>query len=119
MKVYAAPVPFAEPDYANYDTNVELARETAHQEQVAQWLRDNGYVGERTGQIARFGVADGYAQYMVGDTGPRMGGMVLIHLPYGDAYSFPYVTRLSKKDIVENVERQQRLAALFSGQGAA
>jgi hypothetical protein len=53
MQVYSVPDPiaFAEPDYKNYDTNTELAREEAHKVDLKAWLQTNGWDGPLTGQI--------------------------------------------------------------------
>jgi hypothetical protein len=53
------------------------------------------------GKIARFGVADGYAEYMA------LTSTKVIHIADGDAYDYPYIDRLMGKDIVQNIERQE------------
>ena len=110
MKVYSTPVPFAGPDYSNYDSKAEQSREAEHQGCVAAWLRNNGYVGPRTGEILREPMADGYAAYMYGDA-PK--NPCLIHLPYGDAWHSPNVQHLPKKGVLLRLDRQKSLAALF------
>lgn len=115
MKVYACPEGFEEPtvDYRNFDMQKMIADENAHKERLAKHLRENGYTGKHTGGIARFGVADGYAQYMLADGKGLYGPSFLIHLGYGDAYSFQHIQYLPKKEIVENIQRQQALASMF------
>ena len=111
MKVYAAPSHIKlVPDYSNYNRAAEQQKEDAYKDSIKQWLLDNGYTGKLTGGVASFGVADGYAQYMVGDKG-RSG--ILIHLDIGDAYQFPYVERLTKADIIKSLERDKALKAIF------
>lgn len=116
MKIYAVPeaVPFPKTDYSNYDFRAEQAREDAHREALKAHLIEMGHKGKHTGKIARFGVADGYAQYMLADRAGRYGGSFLIHLPYGDGYQFPGVKHYPKSAIVENILAQEKLAALFS-----
>ena len=111
MKVVSMPaeVPFAEPDYSNYDSVKEEARETEHLEQLKTWLKANGWPGERTGQELQEPHADGYARYMYGD-GPKP---VLVHLPYGDAWHSPNVGFLPKKEVLKRLDRRAGLAALF------
>jgi hypothetical protein len=111
MKVYSTPIEFAEPDYRNYNSDAERQREEQHQEAVKQWLLDNGYTGPRTGEIARFGVADGYASYMFADGGRRS---ALIHLPYGDAWHYPHIEHLPKKAIIEQLDLQKKREAFFA-----
>lgn len=116
MKVYSVPeaVPFAEPDYANYDYEKEQAREQAHQEALKQHLIDMGYTGKHTGGIARFGVADGCAQYMLADGNGRYGPSFLVHLPYGDAWNYHGIQHFPKKDIVKQIEHDKAMAKLFA-----
>lgn len=112
MKVYECPaeIPEIEVDYKNYDREKEEAKEDAHRAQLKAWLKANGYPGKRTGETVRFGVADGYAQYMLAE-GKRS---VLIHLPYGDAYSYRDVGFLPKAEILKRIEQDKRIRAIFS-----
>ena len=112
MKVYSCPaeLPAPQPDYSNYDCNKELAREEAHMEKLAKWLRARGYTGKYTGEIYREGVADGYACYMLAD-GPQS---FLIHLPYGDGYQSRDVLFVPKKEIVKRIEGEKKFRKLFS-----
>ena len=116
MKVYGVPeaVPFARPDYKNYNLHAEQAREKAHQQALKTHLIEMGHKGKHTGKIARFPVADGFAQYMLADGAGHYGGSFLIHLPYGDGYQFPGVKHYPKSAVVENILGQERLIALFS-----
>lgn len=116
MKVYSCPdeLPAPEVDYRNYDYDRERAREHEHQQQLKAWLQRNGYSGARTGEVVRFGVADGYAQYMLAD-GPRS---ILIHLPYGDAWQYGDVQFLPKAEIVRRIEADKKLASFFASRAA-
>jgi len=113
MKVYGIleEVPFAAPDYANYDRDKEEARETAHMEAVKEWLLANGYDGEHTGKTLGFGVGDGYARYMFADKGRQS---FLVHLPYGDAYQYRDVEFLPRKEILSRIEQEEKRAAFFA-----
>jgi hypothetical protein len=112
MKVYSCPdaVPAPTPDFRNYDAKVEQKREEEHQVKLAEWLRANGYNGPYTGKIFSTPVADGHASYMVGDKG-RSG--ILIHLPYGDAYSSRDVGFLPKSAIIARIESLEKMSKLF------
>jgi hypothetical protein len=76
---------------------------------VARMQRAN-VVDECVGEVIKFPVADGYAEYMVAATKP----VQLIHLPLGDAWCFQYANRLTKKDIVEKVNQQKNIAKFFA-----
>lgn len=119
MKVFACPaaVPAPEPDYSNYDFKKEQEREEAHKAALKQHLIEMGYTGKHTGGIAQFGVADGYAQYMLADGKGRYGASFLIHLPYGDAYQYNGIQHFPKKAIIEEIQRRERMAALFARRG--
>lgn len=112
MKVYACPdeVPFTEPDYRNYDRDKEAANEAAHRAALKTWLKEAGYTGKHTGETVRFQVADGYAEYMLGD-GKKS---VLIHLPYCDAYDYRDVGFLPKAEILRRIEADKKFAAIFA-----
>lgn len=114
MKVYALPaeVPAPKVDYMNFNLQQVQADEDAHKEQLKAWLISQGYKGKHTGKIYREGVADGYALYMMAD-GPKS---FLVHLPYGDAYQSRSVQYMPKRAVLESIEADARLMALFSKQ---
>lgn len=116
MKVYGLPAEVAAPevDYRNYDRERVQKQETEHREKLAGWLRNAGYNGKRTGEIVRFQVADGYAQYMLGD-GKKS---CLIHMPYGDAYAYDDVRFLPKAEIIKRIDADKRFAKLFEKKSA-
>jgi hypothetical protein len=116
MKVYACPdaVPAPEPNYTDFDWQKEQAREDAHKAALKQHLIDMGYTGKHTGGIVQFGVADGHAQYMLADGKGKYGSSFLIHLPYGDAWQYRGIEHFPKKDIVAEIERGKKIAALFA-----
>lgn len=116
MKVYSCPeeVKFAEPDYRNFDLKVEEARIQKHKEDLKAWLIGQGYTGKNTGEVVSFPVADGYAQYMVGEAR----SLILIHLPYYDAYHYRMVDRFTKKEILAEIERSKKMSALFASKAA-
>jgi hypothetical protein len=115
MQIYSSPVPFSRPDYRAYDSAKEQAREASHQAEIKDWLKTNGYAGPYTGEVVRFQVADGYAQYMVGDGGRTW---ALIHLPYGDAYQYTHARHLPKQEIKDMIAREKRFSALFASKTA-
>jgi hypothetical protein len=111
MKVYSCPdeVKWDEPDYKNYDSDREQKREAEHLEKLKAWLIEAGYNGKYTGEIVRFPRGDGYAQYMMAD-GKKS---CLIHLPYGDAWDYPDVEFLPKKEIIKRINQWKGARAIF------
>ena len=116
MKTVSPPdeVAYAAPDYTNYDSAAEEARENAHREALKAWLATNGWPGVRTGEVLREPHADGYASYMYAD-GPKP---MLVHLPYGDAWHSRNVGHLPKKEVLTRLDAQAAMAALFSRKAA-
>ena len=54
--------------------------------------------------------ADGYARYMVFSSKP----VKLLHLPLGDAWDSQWASKITKKDIEEDIQRRLKLKALFA-----
>lgn len=80
-------------------------------QKVQEWARANTRSkNDLVGLVFRYGVADGYAQYVVLDTKP----LRLVHLPIGDAWHIPDIVRrgLCLKDIQQQKERSEAWAKL-------
>jgi hypothetical protein len=75
-------------------------------------LIEMGYTGKLTGEIVRFPIADGAAQYMVAEGQKKT---ILIWLEIHDAWNIPdaHARGLNKTDIKNMVTRNERMAALF------
>jgi hypothetical protein len=73
-------------------------------------LKSMGYKGKNFGEIIKFQVADGYAQYMVISMRP----LQLMHLPLGDAWDFQYAHLLTAKEVNEKIEGQKAWEKAFS-----
>ena len=111
MKVYSLPAELKfEPDYLSFDVAAEAARELEHRKAVEAWLRKNGYKGKRTGETLRVPHADSYAQYMFGQ-GSKC---ILIHLPYGDGWNSPHVARMTRDDVIEQLDYSAMLDRMFA-----
>ena len=72
--------------------------------------------GEYEGALIKWQVADGYAVYRVEALDTRQGA-VLAHVPFGDGYAVDdsLIRGLRVSDVIEKVEAERRLAALFGG----
>ncbi len=103
-KIYLPPaeIPVPELDWKNIDA-YEKANEKFIEDLRAFCIKRNN--SEHVGEVIQFPVADGYAQYMVAALSP----VELIHLPLWDAWEFDYVSRLTKKDIVEKIEQRKAM----------
>lgn len=72
--------------------------------ELRKFLTDNGHTGTNAGTIVSFPYADGQARYMIISMKP----MQMFHLPLGDAWDYPYVDRLTAKDIQERLNFTQQ-----------
>ena len=103
-KVYSPPAQIPVPEF-NWE---DIAAYEKANEKFIEDLRafcKNRNNAEHVGEVIQFPVADGYAQYMVAALSP----VELIHLPLWDAWQFDYVSRLTKKDIVEKIEQRKAM----------
>lgn len=108
-KIYSLPAQFPVPEINWEDIDAyEAANEKFIEDLRAFCKKRNN--AEHIGEVIQFPVADGYAQYMVAALSP----VELIHLPLWDAWEFDYVSRLTKKDIVEKINQRKAMEKLFS-----
>ena len=91
-------------DSSKYDAECEK-----FVEDLKAWLKENHCDDENCGEIIRFPVADGHAEYMVASVSP----VKLIHLAIGDAWNFQYAKNLTSKDVLDKIKQQKALAELF------
>ena len=119
-KIYDAPKEMETPDFT-YDQNGhwDCKKYKQDNEKYIEELKDlllkrfeesaytcsEKYVGE----IIRFPVADGHAEYMVASMSP----LELVHLPLGDAWNFQYVHLLTAKEVTEKIECDKKMKELF------
>ena len=119
MKVYSVPAGVKVPDFMDamtngrYDMDKDNKQTQQFLDDVKAKLLSMGFNGPLTGEVVRYQIADGYAQYMVADA-PRQS--CLIHLPLGDAWSLPawQTNGITKKVLKEQLAADKRLAALFA-----
>lgn len=104
IKIYKAPIPAPKIDWrGDWQT-----QEKEYLNQLKELAKRNGS-NDLLGEIVRFPVADGYAQYMVWNIKPFQ----LIWIELGDAWDFRYIDRLSPSDIKKEIASQRSLDALF------
>lgn len=117
-KIYRAPEGHEAPDFSDY-----MNAEGRYDREKADRL-DREYIGrladlarstnkgDCVGEVVRFPIADGQAQYMVWSHKP----LSLIHLPLGDAWNIPeaHARGLRLADIRDMVNREKAIADLFA-----
>jgi hypothetical protein len=116
-QVFSTPTGIDAPDFGDafingrysMDRDSELRSEFL--DKLRGWLKANKYTGTLAGKVVSWQIADGYAEYMVVSLRP----LKLIHLPLGDAWRMPapFERGLTAADIRDQVERVEKLNALF------
>jgi hypothetical protein len=109
-KIYSAPKEIKAPDLFNSkdwqkDSEKYIADVKAH-------IKKMGYTGKNAGEVIRFGVADGYAEYMVLSMKP----MALIHLAeICDGYQTQFAHLMTAAEVNKMIAADKRMAELFGG----
>jgi len=106
-KVYSPPKGLNVPKF-NSDWKVYETAEAKFVTDVSDWCKKHGS-GEYAGEEVYFPYADGHARYIVLSTRP----LRLVHLPVGDAWNYPYIERLSARDIIARIETERGITRLF------
>lgn len=107
--IYSAPKEIKLPklDFSNMqDYNRDCDR---YVRDLVKHIKDMGYKGKNVGEIVKFAVADGYAEYMILSMRP----LKLIHIPLGDAYEFMYAHLMTASEINKKLDAQNKLAEFF------
>lgn len=91
------------------DYKDHIKREERYEQNLINYALIHGKGGYR-GKIVQFPHADGYARYLVLSLRP----LRLVHIATGDAWHYPYIERLTAKDITDKIDQDARWKALFS-----
>ena len=112
MKIYSAPSHLVapQPDRARYDAAAQEAADLAYKAEVKKYIIGLGYDGPNTGKTVKYSVADGYALYMIVEKGKSFG---LMHLDMFATYSYPYINRQKKSDVMALLRFEEATAALI------
>jgi len=108
-KVFSPPASVPVPEFDWADMDAYQAKENKFIDDLKAFCKQRNS-GEYVGEVIKFPAADSYAMYMVASLKP----VELIHLPLMDAWEFPYVERLTAKDIKEKVDAEKKLAEFFA-----
>lgn len=110
--IYSSPTEVGNPpsysggDYKKHEKDIDKWVKS-----VVNWAKKNSNCLE-AGKIIRFGVADGYAQYVVFAIKP----VKLIHLDIYDGYEMRYAHRLTSDDVRAKIKEQETLERFFGKQ---
>lgn len=107
-KIFGVPKSITKPKFNWEDVQASLKAEKEYVEELRRYLKKN-YKGNNVGEIIRFQVADGYAEYMILSMDPT----VLIHIDTGDAYQFEYAHLLNAEEVQKKLDQQNALNKIF------
>ena len=109
-KVFTLPDDFQAPDF-NWEDIEQYKKDCAeHTERLKKWCVERNPDQKNVGEVIRFQVADGYAEYMVAATKP----VQLIHLPYWDAYQSETAPLMTATAIQQKIDQAIAMAKLFA-----
>jgi hypothetical protein len=108
-KVFLLPDGFNAPDFNWEDIN-QYEKDCADLvERLKKWCIERN-TQKNVGEVIRFQVADGYAEYMVAATKP----VQLIHLPFWDAYQSETAPLMTATAIQQKIDQAIAMAKLFA-----
>jgi hypothetical protein len=110
-KVFSTPENIQCPGFQWNDQAKYSADVSAFKESLKTFCKDNSKCPD-AGEIIRFQIADGYAQYMV------FKYTELFHIEEGDAYQIPeaHSRGLRKADIIQKIKAGKAMEKLFASQ---
>ena len=108
-KVFLLPNGFEAPkfDWQNIEQYEKDCLELV--ERLKKWCIERNNQ-KNVGEIIKFQVADGYAEYMVASTKP----VELVHLPFWDAWQSETASLMTAKAIQDKIDQKIAMAKLFS-----
>jgi len=111
-KVYRTPkeVKLPELDFSNFNRNEYEKRVNEFIENLRTHIKKLGYTGKNSGEIIRFQVADGYAQYMILSMKP----LSFIHLELDDCYGFQYIHLMTQKEVENEIKKMKAIKKIFN-----
>jgi len=110
-QVYSTPEEVKRPEINFSNFNYKKYEEECNQylENLKKFLKDRGYQGKNFGEVIKFPVADGHAQYMVMSMRP----LQLIHLDLDDAWDYQNVDLMTAKRVQQMIDRDKAMQTLF------
>ena len=108
-KVFTLPHGFDAPDF-NWEDIEQYNKDCADlTDRLKKWCIERNNQ-KSVGEIIKFQVADGYAEYMVASTIP----VQLIHLPFWDAYESEFAHLMTVKAVQDKIDQTIAFEKLFS-----
>jgi hypothetical protein len=108
-KVFLLPDGFNAPDF-NWEDIEQYEKDCLELvERLKKWCIERNNQ-KNVGEIIKFQVADGYAEYMVAATKP----VELIHFPFWDAWHSETAPLMTAKAIQDKIDQNIAMAKLFA-----
>lgn len=101
IKVYGGIEGIEVPDFKSGEDYADYSKRCDEYEKKLVTLAKKRSNSRIAGEILKFGVADGYARYVV------IKPTEIIHVGTHDGYQFPYIQNLRGKDITAEVKQQK------------
>lgn len=109
-KVYELPEGFVAPDF-NWKDIPQYEKDCAElTDKLKKWCIERNPDQKNVGEVIKFPVADGYAEYMVAATKP----VELVHLPFWDAWQSETAELMTAKAIQDKIDQKIAMAKLFA-----
>lgn len=109
-KIFQAPKEIKLPKMTFQNVSEWSKLHSQYIENLKKHLISIGYTGKNVGEVIKFPVGDGYAQYMVASMRP----LRLIHLKLGDVWKFEYADRLTAKDVQDKIDQVKAIRKIFT-----
>jgi hypothetical protein len=107
-KVYSSPI--TEPKFDWQDVKDWESKENQFKAALKAKLLERNPKGKNVGEVLKFQVADGYAQYMVANMKP----VELIHLNLLDGYQSEFAHLMTAKAVQDKLDQQIALDKIFN-----
>lgn len=112
-KVYTLPEGFEAPEF-NWEDIDQYEKDCAELvTRLKEWCIGRAPGQKNVGEVIKFPVADGYAEYMVAGTKP----VQLIHLPFWDAWQSETASLMTASAIQQKIDQQAAMNKLFAPRG--
>lgn len=108
IKVYSGIEGLPAPEYKSGEDYNSYNKRCDDYENKLVALAKKGSSSKIAGEVIKFGVADGYARYVV------IKPTEVIHINTYDGYQFPYIQNLRGKDVTAEVKSQKEFRKIFS-----
>lgn len=109
IKIFKAPSQVKLPEISFEHINQYQDDCDVYIEELKALLQRGMPKGKNVGEIIKFPVADGYAQYMVASMKP----LQLVHIDLWDGWHFEFIHLITSKEVQLKIDQEKKLKELF------